>query len=114
MVGLKFSDELESILTPYRAEYRRIVKEWIESGTFGSSYPAFLVETFHQAKHSSSLMDYARARLDPNRPEVQAYLARHADEELGHEDWALDDLEHLGIDRGRPLLSSRLRAVFCR
>jgi hypothetical protein len=56
----------------------------------------------------SDLMDYARARLDPNRLDVRSYLARHSDEELGHDDWALDDLEHLGINRSQALSTTPL------
>jgi len=55
----KFSAELEAKLAPYRAEYQRIVNGWLESGAFGLTYPALLVETFHYVKHSCSLMSQA-------------------------------------------------------
>jgi len=108
MAGLKYSEELESILAPYRAEYSQIVRDWIESGAFGATYSAYLVESFHQMKHSCSLLSYACARQDHNHLELQESLARHEAEETGHDAWLLDDLEHLGVDRRQALASPPL------
>ena len=94
-----FSEELESRLTPYRDEYRRIVNGWLAGGTFGVTYPALLVETFHYVKHSCSLMSRACAQLGHDMLPLQTYFAKHIAEEVGHEEWLLDDLEHLGYDR---------------
>lgn len=95
----KFSEELESKLSPYRDEYRLVVNGWLAGGTFGVTYPALLVETFHYVKHSCSLMSRACARLGHDRLPLQAYFAKHIAEEVGHEEWVLDDLEALGYDR---------------
>src|SRR5437667_12667548 len=108
MADLKLSEELESILDPYRAEHREIVKEWIESGTFRTTYPAYLVEVFHESTQVCSLMDDARARLDPSQGELRAYFARHVDEERGHDEWVLDDLEPRGNLRPQVRSSPRL------
>jgi pyrroloquinoline quinone (PQQ) biosynthesis protein C len=95
----KFSAELEAKLATYRDEYQRIVNGWLESGAFGLTYPALLVETFHYVKHSCTLMSQACAQLKPDMLQLQTYLAQHITEEMGHEEWALDDLEKLGYDR---------------
>jgi hypothetical protein len=95
----KFSEELESRLTPYRDEYRLVVNGWLAGGTFGVTYPALLVETFHYVKHSCSLMSQACARLGHDALPLQTYFAQHIAEEVGHEEWVLDDLEALGYDR---------------
>lgn len=95
----KFSEELESRLSPYRDEYRLIVNGWLESGTFGITYPALLVETFHYVKHSCSLMSFACAQLGHDMLPLQSYFAKHLAEEVGHEEWVLNDLEELGYDR---------------
>ncbi len=40
-----------------------------------------------------------RAADDPAAAALAAYLAQHVDEERGHDDWLLDDLEELGVSR---------------
>jgi pyrroloquinoline quinone (PQQ) biosynthesis protein C len=91
--------ELERELAPLREEYRGIVNPWLESGLFGVTYPALLVETYHYVKHSTSLMSHACARLLPEDTVLQRYLAHHIAEEVSHEQWVLDDLETLGYSR---------------
>ena len=105
----QLSEEIEDALAVYRQEYFEIVSGWMgEDGTFGVSYPAFLVETFHYVKHSCELMAAARARLAPQRVELRAYLEQHIEEERGHEEWVLNDLERLGYDRDAVVASQPL------
>ena len=92
------AEELESVLYPYRTEYFQIVRDWIESGRFGVNYPALLVEMFHIAKYSCPLMAHAREQLG-NNATLKPYLEKHITEETGHDNWVLDDLGHLGMDR---------------
>lgn len=99
MSGRRFSEELEAALSPYREEYRVVVNSWLRSGAFALTYPALLVETYHYVKHSCSLMSTACARLGREHAGLEQYLARHIAEEVGHEQWLLDDLERLGCDR---------------
>jgi hypothetical protein len=94
-----FSEDLESLLGPYRESYNRIVNGWVVGAAFGVTYPALLVETFHYVKHSCPLMKMAYERLGDGNPEVADYLDKHIVEETGHEQWLLEDLERLGFDR---------------
>jgi pyrroloquinoline quinone (PQQ) biosynthesis protein C len=75
------------------------VNGWLREGTFGITYPALLLETFHYVKHSCALMDRAHDRLGPADETLRAYLRQHRAEETGHEAWLLDDLAALGYDR---------------
>lgn len=45
----------------------------------------------------------ARAAADPVAASIADYLARHADEERHHDDWLLEDIEALGLDRSAVL-----------
>lgn len=93
--------------TPLR---RRLAAFW-ESPGFPARYPALLRELFVISRGGIPLMetarDEARRREGPAAEVVAAYLARHVEEERGHCEWVLDDLEALGLDRGeearRPL-----------
>lgn len=94
---MPFSSELEQAIAPQRSEIRQLLRDWFWDGSFGLTYPALLVETFHYVKHSCSLMSRACSKLTHENREIQAYLAKHIAEEVGHEHWVLEDLEQLGF-----------------
>lgn len=90
---------MEARLAPHRETYNATINGWLFERTFGISYPALLVETFHYVKHSCSLMDRAYERLGPQDATLRAYLRSHRIEETEHDEWLLDDLAALGFDR---------------
>jgi hypothetical protein len=94
------SQEIDRALVPYRLEYDAIVESWMcTEGTFGFAYPAFLVETYHYVRHSCELMRSAWEGIGRDRSELRNYLEQHIEEERGHEQWVLNDLENLGYQR---------------
>lgn len=93
------SEILKRELAPLQSTYFQLTREWTLSGLFGATYPALLVETYHYVKHSVPLMARACAQLG-DETRIQSYLAHHMAEEVAHEQWALEDLERLGFDRG--------------
>jgi hypothetical protein len=80
-------------------------------------YPRYLMAMHHVIRASVPLMaEAARALRDPARDverrdvecreadrAIAGYLEHHIPEETGHDDWALEDLERLGIARGAVL-----------
>jgi heme oxygenase len=74
------------------------------------AYLRYLVNAYNYAQYSPKIMALAASRCLTSHPELGAYLLRHAEEEQGHEDWALADLADMGIDpaqvlRERPVLA---------
>lgn len=65
----------------------------------------YMVQVYHYVKLSCPLMERARDRLVVSRPEIAAYLDEHIEEEQGHEQWVLEDLERLGLARERVIHS---------
>ena len=61
-------------------------------------YGRYLTNVFHYACHSAEVIALAGARCARSHPEASRYLLRHAEEEMGHELWALDDLKALGAE----------------
>lgn len=61
----------------------------------------YLVEMYHYVKFSCPLMELVASRLDTGYGPVIDYLKRHIEEERGHEEWVLNDLEALGYERER-------------
>ncbi len=64
-------------------------------------YVAYLTNVFHYAQHSATVIALAGSRCVASHPALAQYLFKHADEELGHEQWALDDLAALGVPAER-------------
>jgi pyrroloquinoline quinone (PQQ) biosynthesis protein C len=61
-------------------------------------YRAYLQNVFHYASHSAEVIALAGSRCVRSHPEASRYLLHHAEEEMGHELWALDDLKALGVE----------------
>ena len=68
-------------------------------------YPEFLFLVHSMIRTSVRMMEEAAdaarrlAGDDPVAPQLAAYFERHCEEEAGHDDWLLDDLEALGVSR---------------
>ena len=62
-------------------------------------YVRYLTNVWHYAQHSACVIGMAGANcVRRQHTELADYLLHHAREELGHEQWALDDLRALGED----------------
>lgn len=75
------------------------------------AYSQFLIHLHHVIRASVPLMEAARRRSleratsDPVCAGLAEYFAAHIDEERGHDDWALDDLDATGVGRAAALAS---------
>jgi hypothetical protein len=93
--------KLELALPLFVAAGRRL---W-EHTRIGDLYPEYLVATHGIIRASVPLMARALERAqaaasdDPAASGLAEYLEHHVDEERGHDDWLLEDLEVLGRSR---------------
>lgn len=60
-------------------------------------YQRYLTNVWHYAQHSATVIGLAGTRCVLSHPPLAQYLLHHALEELGHDQWALDDLQALDI-----------------
>lgn len=60
-------------------------------------YGHYLVQTFYYVEHSCKLLEYA-SKYPNNSKEITECLLHHIAEEKGHEQFAKNDLKHLGYD----------------
>ena len=72
----------------------------VQAGRFGlATYLAFLHQAYHHVRHTVPLLEAARDKLAPPQRWLDAPLQAYIQEESGHEEWILDDIEACGEDR---------------
>ncbi|HSJ49031.1 MAG TPA: iron-containing redox enzyme family protein [Gammaproteobacteria bacterium] len=90
----------------------------IAQGRFDlNGYTWFLTQAYHHVKHTAPLMMACGARLPERLEFMRKALVPYIEEEYGHHEWILDDLEACGCDRerirqGTPELPIRLMVSF--
>lgn len=62
-------------------------------------YIAFLTEAFHHVRHTVPLLMACGARLPARLEWLRTAVGEYIEEEMGHHEWILDDLEACGADR---------------
>lgn len=62
-------------------------------------YIAFLNQAYHHVKHTIPLLMAAGAKLTDDREWLRTAIVHYINEELGHEQWILDDIEACGYSR---------------
>jgi hypothetical protein len=82
----------------------------------GALLPEFLVQAHRVMRCGFSLMAVARERAlsQPNDPvavDLAAYLQMHLEEELGHDQWLLDDILTLGLSAQEVLMAPPCAAL---
>jgi long-subunit acyl-CoA synthetase (AMP-forming)/pyrroloquinoline quinone (PQQ) biosynthesis protein C len=90
----------------------------ISEGRFDlASYTWFLTQAFHHVKQTVPLMMTCGGRLPDRLEFIRKALVEYIDEEYGHQEWILNDLQACGIDKedvrhGRPDTSIELMVAY--
>lgn len=80
-------------------------------------YRYFLEQAYHHVKHTVPLMMACGARLPERLEPVRKALVEYIEEEYGHQDWILNDIESAGgnreqVRRNKPCLAIELMVAF--
>ncbi|MEP1216975.1 MAG: AMP-binding protein [Marinobacter sp.] len=96
-----FFDRLQSETAQARAHVTTApVIEAIRKGRFDiQGYTWFLTQAYHHVKHTVPLMMACGGQLPERLEFVRKDLVEYIEEEYGHHEWILDDLEACGEDR---------------
>lgn len=62
-------------------------------------YTAFLIQAYHHVKHTTPLLMAVGSRLGQDQEWLREAIAEYIEEELGHQEWVLNDIEACGIDK---------------
>lgn len=113
-----FSTILKETNTSQQAFLNRpIIQETLSGETSLARYQAFLTEAYHHVKHTVPLMMACGSRLPDKYNWMQQAVAEYIEEEIGHEKWILNDLEHSGIDpltvlHGKPSAATEIMVSY--
>jgi thiaminase len=81
------------------------------------TYQAFLGEAYHHVKHTVPLLMACGARLPERLNWLRSAVAEYIAEEIGHEEWILNDINATGADaevvrRGQPGMATELMVAY--
>ncbi|PFG10335.1 AMP-binding protein [Marinobacter sp. LV10MA510-1] len=116
---MAFFDRLQQETAQARAHVSGApVVKAIGEGCFSlESYTWFLTQAFHHVKHTVPLMMACGAKLPSRMEFVRKALVEYIDEEYGHDEWILNDLDACNADKeairtGKPDVSIELMVAY--
>lgn len=62
-------------------------------------YVAFLQQAYHHVKHTVPLLMAVGSKLPENKEWLREAVAEYIEEELGHQEWVLNDIAACGFDK---------------
>ena len=62
------------------------------------TYVTFLSQAYHHVRHTVPLLMACGSRLSPEYEFMKKAITEYIEEEYGHEQWILNDIEHCGFD----------------
>lgn len=75
-----------------------LIRNGLRGGISKEQYIAFLTEAYHHVKHTVPLMMACGYKLIDKARWVQDFMAGYIQEEIGHEQWILNDISAAGGD----------------
>jgi pyrroloquinoline quinone (PQQ) biosynthesis protein C len=77
-----------------------IIQRCIGLGQFSlQEYIEFLTQAFHHVKHTVPLLMAVGSRLPMEKENYREAIAEYIEEELGHQEWILNDIAASGVDK---------------
>ena len=80
-------------------------------------YIAFLTEAYHHVKHTTPLLMAVGSRIPEQKEWLRDAVAEYIEEELGHQEWILNDIAACGADKeavrhGQPSAETELMVAY--
>jgi pyrroloquinoline quinone (PQQ) biosynthesis protein C len=76
-----------------------IIRRALEGRISAGEYAAFLGQAYHHVRHTVPLLMATGARLPDRYGWLRAAVAEYIEEEIGHEEWILNDIAACGYDK---------------
>ncbi|HSH86606.1 MAG TPA: iron-containing redox enzyme family protein [Methylophilus sp.] len=112
----------EQLLQATQAERNALLSvPFIVHGAAGElsldAYVAFLGQAYHHVKHTIPLLMSTGGRLPERYEWLRVALGEYIEEEMGHQEWILNDIQACGFDKeqvrhGQPGLATELMVAY--
>ncbi|KAB7767063.1 TenA family transcriptional regulator [Xanthomonas maliensis] len=98
---MTFHDELLALTAHERAQLVSvpIIQSALGGAITRADYTAFLTQAYHHVRHTVPLLMACGARLPARLEWLRVAIGEYIEEEMGHQEWILDDLVACGVDR---------------
>jgi thiaminase len=116
---MKFYDKLQAATEQSRNDLFDI--PFMQAGMAGNitlqSYVAFLSQAYHHVKHTTPLLMAVGSRIPSEKEWLRDAIAHYIEEELGHQEWILNDIAACGFDaeqvrHGQPSFATELMVAY--
>lgn len=77
------------------------------------TYRAFLTQAYHHVKHTTPLLMACGGRLSGDYEWLRTAIGEYIEEEMGHQEWVLNDIEACGGDKEAVRHSLRADTAAC-
>lgn len=116
---MSFHERLTAATAPERGHLMAapVIADCLRGEVSLPSYLAFLGQAYHHVRHTTPLLMLLGGRLPERLAWLRSAVADYIAEELGHEEWILDDIASAGGDAGavragRPELPAELMVAY--
>lgn len=116
---MTFFEQLQAQTAEERAYLMRapVIQKALAGALSVDSYVAFLTQAYHHVKHTVPLLMACGARLPERLEWLRQAVAEYVEEEYGHQEWVLNDIEACGSDpqavrHGEPALPTELMVSY--
>ena len=94
-----------------------VIQQALAGAIARETYVAFLTQAYHHVRHSVPLLMACGARLPARLEWLRTAIGEYIEEEMGHQEWVLDDIAACGADRdaaaaSEPLLATELMVSY--
>ena len=98
---MKFFDTLKQETTQQRAELfaAPIINDALHGNVTLEQYVAFLTQAYHHVKHTVPLLMAVGASLPEEYEWLREAVAEYITEEMGHQEWILNDIAACGYNK---------------
>ncbi len=88
-----------------------IISRCMDGEISKDDYVAFLKEAYHHVKHTVPLLMSAGSKLPSSKEWLREAIAEYIEEELGHQEWILNDIAACGFNKEQVRTSQPSRAT---
>jgi pyrroloquinoline quinone (PQQ) biosynthesis protein C len=116
---MPFFDELQQATQAEQATLHAIpvIRKALAGQVSLNQYVAFLAQAYYHVKHTTPLLMACGAKLGDDKEWLREAIAHYIEEEIGHQDWILNDIAACGGDAdaircGQPEFATELMVAY--